>query len=224
MGGNEGAPDPQPWATINTSTNTIEWNGVTSFSDASALDGNEILPVSLLNFTAVHDGDKGVKLSWTTSMEENNDYFTIERSADGRHFNGILEVAGSGNYEGLKDYVVYDRAPLFGTSYYRLRQTDYDGTSETFHMIQVRNIFAHTLQVVPNPVTGDLVRVTGPGLINGRSIATVKNIAGNQMPVTQWVIGDQLVIQFPPGTPSGVYMGSVFTPGLHRKVVRIVKE
>ncbi|MBK9273349.1 MAG: hypothetical protein IPM49_02260 [Flavobacteriales bacterium] len=86
------------------------------------------LPVELLHFTARPDGDR-VRLDWATATERNNAFFTVERSADNHAFSAVLEVDGAGDSQQQLDYSAYDQAPLPGLSYYRLRQTDHDGSS-----------------------------------------------------------------------------------------------
>ena len=84
------------------------------------------LPIKLLYFDAQPEDDK-VKLSWSTASEINNDYFTIEKSIDGSQFFPIGNVSGSGNSTIKLQYYFDDTKPFFGISYYRLKQTDFDG-------------------------------------------------------------------------------------------------
>lgn len=85
------------------------------------------LPIELVNFTAVPNG-KQVDLHWQTATEINNDYFTIERSQDGVETTIVATVPGAGNSNALLRYAAIDPSPLPGTSFYRLKQTDYNGT------------------------------------------------------------------------------------------------
>lgn len=85
------------------------------------------LPITLLNFAAKYIGPKTVLLDWSTASEVNNDYFTIQRSNDGIHFTDILIVSGAGNSNNINLYNAEDNNALDGISYYRLKQTDYDG-------------------------------------------------------------------------------------------------
>lgn len=87
-----------------------------------------ILPITLLHFAATATPEKLVRTDWRTATEINNDYFTVERSADGSTFQTVGHVAGAGNSTGVLDYAFLDDDPLMGVSYYRLRQTDFDGT------------------------------------------------------------------------------------------------
>lgn len=86
------------------------------------------LPVELLSFEAVATGPQQVRCTWTTASEINNDYFTIQRSRDGSNFMDIGQVDGNGTTHELHQYELYDDQAIQGTSYYRLQQTDFDGT------------------------------------------------------------------------------------------------
>lgn len=71
--------------------------------------------------------NNNVSLNWATASEVNNDYFTIERSKDGQNFEALLTKRGAGNSTVRRDYEANDPNPFQGYSYYRLKQTDYDG-------------------------------------------------------------------------------------------------
>ena len=68
----------------------------------------------------------------------NNDYFEIQRSTDIEQWTTIEIIKGEGNMNSEMSYGVIDDKPIEGISYYRLRQTDYDGQSETFNPIAIR--------------------------------------------------------------------------------------
>jgi hypothetical protein len=84
------------------------------------------LPITLKSFNANLQNDK-VNLSFTTATEINNDYFSIERSADGAEYAEIGQVKGAGTSYEPQDYTYTDARPLQGKNYYRLRQVDFDG-------------------------------------------------------------------------------------------------
>jgi hypothetical protein len=84
------------------------------------------LPIQLINFEVRQNKDV-VNLYWSTVSEINNDYFTIERSVDGEHFEELLRKPGAGNSTIIQKYTDADAQPISGTSFYRLKQTDYDG-------------------------------------------------------------------------------------------------
>lgn len=94
------------------------------------------LPIEIGVFKALTLGNN-VKIIWSTLSQINNDYFTIERSSDGLNYQSIATVAGAGNSSEELEYSYVDSNPLFGRSYYRLKQTDFDGASETFAPVAV---------------------------------------------------------------------------------------
>lgn len=112
-----------------------------------------VLPVSLLSFEAMLR-DTGVQLDWATATEENNEFFSIERSIDGRQFETIAIVEGAGNSTVELHYSYFDsfKTDFNGFVYYRLSQTDYDGTRETFDMVALRiEAVASEPILFPNP-------------------------------------------------------------------------
>lgn len=136
-------------------TGTVTSQVVSSFSPFSfgALTTSNPLPIELMDFTAEKTDGKRVSIRWSTASERNNDYFTIERSKDGQRFEKIGEVKGAGNSTGLLNYTITDESPLQGTSYYRLKQTDFDG-SFSYSRLAAVEFDNHTqYQVYPNPVS-----------------------------------------------------------------------
>lgn len=111
------------------------------------------LPISLLYFNA-DCNDGAVDISWATATEINNDYFTVERSADGVIWSKVGIVQGAGTSSTQNNYSLTDNNPFNGLSYYRLKQTDYDGSSETFSPVVVNCNGLHlgaSVVVYPNP-------------------------------------------------------------------------
>lgn len=111
--------------------NTFTWDNLTTFSDFSAAGDGAPLPIELLSFDAEPVGNT-VLVSWTTASEINNDFFTIERSVDASIFTPIGTVNGAGNSSSTRSYSFVDVQPMMGVSYYRLRQTDFNGDFEVF--------------------------------------------------------------------------------------------
>lgn len=108
------------------------------------------LPVELLNFNALMS-NRIVDLTWQTASEQNNDFFTVERSADGFDFEPVLYKDGAGNSNTLLSYLVQDLKPLDGVSYYRLKQTDFDGAFEYSDIKVISNVENEQLLIYPNP-------------------------------------------------------------------------
>ena len=95
------------------------------------------LPIELVSFNARNDGS-AVLLEWTTASEIDNHYFTLERSTDGSAYSDLLNTPGAGNSQVSIDYRAHDVGPVPGVSYYRLRQTDFDGASAVSAAVAVQ--------------------------------------------------------------------------------------
>ncbi|MBW6498623.1 MAG: hypothetical protein K0B09_09560 [Bacteroidales bacterium] len=117
----------------------IKRTGITSgFSDWGIGGGiDNPLPIELLSFTAKYQDGK-VLLNWATGSEINNDYFTLERSRDAVDAEIIGFIDGAGNSSHTLHYQFIDHDPLPGISYYRLKQTDYDGSFEYSQWVAVQ--------------------------------------------------------------------------------------
>ena len=150
---------------------------------------NNPLPIELLSFNASLQGDV-VELTWTTATEINNDFFTIERSQDGNTWEEVGVVSGAGNSNSVRHYQLTDNAPFAGQSYYRLKQTDFDGS---FEYSDWRSIFigteasAETVQtfLYPNPSRGNAVTLELNALLPHQAVALdLIDMLGQ--PVLQW--------------------------------------
>ncbi len=109
-----------------------------------------VLPVELLSFNAILK-DSEVDVSWETTTEINNDYFTIERSTNGVEWETLESVSGAGNSNSHLDYQRWDHSPYSDLSYYRLKQTDFDGSTSYSKIVSVNNFGKRSLSIYPNP-------------------------------------------------------------------------
>lgn len=113
------------------------------------------LPIRLLKFEAFVLSNNDVSIKWSTASETNNNYFTVERSRDAIGFEMLTQVSGAGNSTCIKDYAVPDKSPLPGLSYYRLKQTDYDGKVSYSSIVPVTvESMAGEVSIYPNPSSG----------------------------------------------------------------------
>ena len=97
-------------------------------------DKNAPLPIELESFTA-NCNNYYALLQWKTASESNNDYFTIDRTQDGVHFETVAVVKGSGTTSTAHSYSTIDYTPLSGSSYYRISQTDLDGVTTNLNSV-----------------------------------------------------------------------------------------
>ncbi len=150
------------------------------------------LPIELLSFIAVGNGDV-VELKWTTISEINNDYFTVERSRDGINFEQVVDVDGAGNSRRKIDYLSYDDNPYQGYSYYRLKQTDFDGAHSYSKIVAVNLSQSKDFLVYPNPVSGQNKFFFVEGLDPGQYTLELYRVNGEKAWFSQIDAGEEIV-------------------------------
>jgi len=142
----------------NAPASEVVFNSVTTVFCSPA-----VLPVELIAFDASVVNNQMVALSWETATEMNNDFFTIERSRDGENWQVLGAINGAGNSTQTLSYSFTDENPYSGTSYYRLKQTDFDGQHKYSDVKIVTFGENETKEVVlyPNPTKGNFSIVLG---------------------------------------------------------------
>jgi serine protease AprX len=121
--------------------------------DALAASQYWPLPVELASFTA-SVSQNNVILNWTTATEQNNHGFQVQRKPEGGTFTTIGFVNGSGSSTTQKTYTFTDNNPLFGKSFYRLKQVDFNGTYKYSQEVSVNvnsPVDYQVYQNYPNP-------------------------------------------------------------------------
>lgn len=128
---------------VHLGADVYEFAGVTAITNGVRFTMSTIslsqtpLPVELLSFEATRIDARTVLLDWQTASEINNDFFTVERSTDIVNWEILEKVNGVGNSIMLTDYSVVDKAPHRGISYYRLKQTDFNGEFQYSPIVSV---------------------------------------------------------------------------------------
>ena len=121
-------------------TKTI-YGGPTSayLDDVSIYESEPVnLPIELLYFKgSVYNSDN--ILHWSTASEDNNDYFTIEKTKDGIDWEILTRESGAGNSSNQLYYSSVDENVESIINYYRLKQTDYDGRFKYSDIISIDN-------------------------------------------------------------------------------------
>jgi hypothetical protein len=113
---------------------------------------NNPLPVALLEFSvACQNGLASIQ--WSTASETNNDFFSIEKSPDMETWETVNVVPGAGNSNSVINYSIMDPQVFSGTSYYRLKQTDFDGkfTYTDIRSLDCGNAGLVSTSLYPNP-------------------------------------------------------------------------
>ncbi|QMW02850.1 T9SS type A sorting domain-containing protein [Spirosoma foliorum] len=117
------------------------------------------LPVTLLSFTANPEGDR-VQLAWATTSEQNADHFLVERSYDLGEYTAVGEVAAKSTTDTRYYYGLTDLNPKPGINYYRLKQIDRDGTTQSFKPVEaIIRTDEPVASVYPNPTNSNRIHL-----------------------------------------------------------------
>ena len=173
----------------NATISIVNQNTATSGNDfaldkISFIPCTTTLPVELVDFQVNQADCKEVLISWQTASETNNDFFTVERSEDGKSFLPYKKVLSkNSNSKTILDYSIIDSSETKGTVYYRLKQTDFDGKCKYSKTVSLQKcIFENDfcLTVFPNPAYSKVnINYTG----NPKSIVSVNlfNVYGENI-------------------------------------------
>ncbi len=173
---------------VKTSTSTLTSFGVTI---AASADWEAVfipikplnavlLPIELTAFSGNYLDNK-VQLKWSTATEKNNALFTVEKSSDGVNFVKLADIQSkgeNGNSLFKLDYQTLDYAPFDNITYYRLKQTDFNGAFDISNMIAVWSNKKQTpsFSVYPNPTTGEITISTNQLLPKGTKIEIINHL------------------------------------------------
>lgn len=197
LNGNDGANRVRLTATLNFDLPAgheimLRWQDIDApgTDDGLAIESVTInsvsLPIELVRFEATASGSV-TSLKWSTASESNNDYFDLERSANGLNFTSIGRVDGAGTSTASHDYAFIDYRPKSGKNYYRLRQVDHDGQFSFSPIVSVT--IDKTGQVYLSPtVATDRLRLELPE--QGAADWQIFDSAGQRIATGGWTDGN----------------------------------
>jgi hypothetical protein len=149
------------------------------------------LPIVFKDFS-IENFENSIELNWTTASELENDFFTVEKSKDGSHWFELGTVKGNGSTTVKNNYAFTDESPYIGTSYYRLSQTDFNGTTRIITTEQA--LFESTKYLLyPIPVNKSMI-IEGPNLSNSK--IKIFSCFGEEIHVDSNSFGDKLSFDF----------------------------
>jgi hypothetical protein len=185
------------------------WNGYElSILNGFAFTIGWSLPVEFLDVSAKVDNDH-VNVSWSTASETNNNYFTVERSADGINFEPLGNVKGAGNSNTVLLYGYIDDNPVKGVSYYRIKQTDFNGNFKYSKTVTVS--FDNNNTGVKITANSGMLNIMVNTTVAGPLLVNVYNTVGALLysNTSNISIGGS-TISLSPGLPaSGIYIVKV---------------
>lgn len=179
-------------ATANNDGNIIS-NSFTSFSRftlGNLNGGANPLPIELISFDAKMIDNGEVNTTWITATETNNDYFTIEKSTDALHFEIVGKVKGAGNSTVPHNYSLIDKNPYSSISYYRLKQTDFDGKFTYSDLVAVESSEKFDFNVFPNPTTNGDINLSIVGNENDEVLIIVNDLLGRNFYSKIFILND----------------------------------
>jgi hypothetical protein len=199
---------------MNPSTHSFSFN----FNDPGGSTG---LPIELLEFGAEVTNEEYVRLKWITASETNNDYFLVEKSKNAKDWKQVDKVNGAGNSSATLHYESLDKNPFPGVSYYRLKQTDYDGRFSYSNVVSVNIHESPEIKIYPNPTRSQFIlNLTSHDHmpytfilydLTGREIEKQINVPENE----NFIFGKNLL--------SGFYLAKIILDG-ESKVLSLIKN
>jgi len=199
-----------------TGSSRVCGNGTATYLGTLTVSGSaewcSTLPIELVEFKGDVQQNDGVALQWVTSSETNNDYFSLERSYDGNDFDVIAKIDGAGNSLELLKYRYTDKDAFINDTqqwvYYRLKQTDFDGTFAYSKTIAITNICKNNnddFMVYPNPASANGFYLYIKRPIENGSIA-VHGLNGQVFLRHKINITTNNIFLETPNLPQGLYM------------------
>ena len=198
---------------------------VSSFSGFWLTSVDFIVPVRLLNIRGEVTGNTNT-IHWTTSQEQNNRKFIIERSTDGRNFVSIGETASralNGTSSTPLSYSFVDAAPVNGKAYYRLQMVSMNGGTEQSPVVTLLRGKGNfeIVDVRPNPTTGTIYfNVIGS---NSAITVVVRSLEGKEMARTSLSQSNAFSLNIG-GLANGMYILEATDRNGAKATYKIVKQ
>lgn len=138
-------------ASVSGSITSVSFSSMGSkFTLGNNTGGTNPLPVDWL-YVKAFAGERSNTVSWATSTEKSSDFFEVQRSSDGTAFEVLGTVKAAGNSKDTRTYQWVDNNFRYGTSYYRLRQVDFDG-KYSYSPVRVVHLENGHARIYPNPL------------------------------------------------------------------------
>ncbi len=198
-------------------------NTVTSIPGGATLYSPP-LPIKLSNFWGKHT-DAGNLIQWNTASERNMAGFELEYSTDGEQFEFLVHIPSksvSGNSSVQLGYEFTDKNPAAAIVYYRLKQTDLDGTFQFSHIVSInRGSRFQNVRIYPNPVLDNLIHLSVED--NSKDMQLILWNAQGRVLVEQTYIGNEYnreITLHAPYLSGGLYWLTIESEG--NKMVKTV--
>jgi hypothetical protein len=130
-------------------------HGTSAYRPELTVDYTVVLPVIFEAVKASFDNFQK-KISWTTSAEHDNDFFSIEKTSNFNQIKTIAKINASnkGIEKQQYQYIDSSKEDISDHLYYRIKQVDFDGNSANSNWVKLttdQSANTHTLPF-PNPL------------------------------------------------------------------------
>lgn len=214
------------YGTASTVLNTVSSGSISPanfFKSWTLVNQNSPLPIELLYFKVDCEEQNSYKFQWATATENNNNFFTIEKSSDGINWTFFSKLPSKGNSFSIQEYSLIlnkgeENNESSSLSYFRLKQTDYDNTTTYSSIIdsECRNISQIDVSEFPNPNFGIFTVELNNFDQNNETIElTITDIIGALIEKRFVIISNQKHKELfnLSNNPSGVYYLSIKSSG-----------
>jgi uncharacterized protein YjdB len=186
------------------------------------------VPVMFTTVSAKRNTDKTIAVSWKVATELNMQGYTIERSEDGRVFNGIITKAAVVNNGGSAEYAGNDISPLANDNFYRIKALGFDGRIQYSAIVKVDPVKSATgISIYPNPVIGKSMQVYFSNQPAGTYMLQLSNKLGQVVYSTAVRIENSNTIksmQLTNDIAKGNYQLSILSPDGYRTAYQVVVQ
>lgn len=200
--------------------------GDSGWCDGSGSITSGTLPVELISFKG-ESIEGSIELTWETESEINNDFFTVEKLDEKNNFKELIKIPGTGNSDTSKKYLTYDFHPTRSLSYYRLKQTDFDGKHEYLKIIVVQYVGQHLnkFEVFPNPISNGFINIRYFGL--GEPVSVFLTDLGGHVILETTLASSEgtrmEIIEVPQSISKGLYLVVLQQSGLTNSQTIIIE-
>jgi hypothetical protein len=203
-------------ATIKNTTTNQTCNS----SSCSSPCSNVVLPITLTGLYS-SQGSNSIDLKWSTASELNFDYFSLQKSTDGKRFYEIAQVQGHGTTKVAHNYEYDDQSPLIGKNYYRLTSVDFDNYQETFKVIVQDYSGENDFHLSPNPSDGRTMTLNFNFDGNEGRVVIYDNIGSV---VDSFQINETGEVSFSNSLKEGMYVAKYSSPSFTKAIRFLVRH
>jgi hypothetical protein len=114
----------------------------------------EALPLELVSYS-LEISNNEVTINFETASERDLDYYIIESSTDGSYWQELTSIKAAGYSSENNNYSYVDNSPFNGTSYYRLKTVNTDGSVSVLDIVACE-FYSSKYLVYPIPVNSTL--------------------------------------------------------------------